>query len=382
VTGPTVVSGAVLPEMRLDHLTSITDDTGIIRHVRFQTPVWQDGYTTDDNARALIVAVRNQGATNQWDADRYLGRYLAFLANAQLPDGLFRNYLSYDRRWGDEPVSEDCCGRCIWAAGYTLRHAERAAHQSMAKEILERALPAAADLGHLRAKSYSIFGLAAYHEVFGGAREARTLLTRFADDLVAAFRATADSDWAWFENQVTYGNGNLPHSLFVAAEAIDHDEYREIALASLGFLDQILWRDGRLSLVGQDGWYVRGGRRARFDQQPIDAVAMVRAYQAAYNATGHVTYLTRMRKAFDWFLGDNDLGQSPVDFTTGACADGLTPTGLRQDHGAESTLAYLNALSYTQDIQGEETTPEIEDVEKADQRGGAKTRNAEFGVRS
>ncbi len=355
VVGPTVVTGAVLPELKLEHLMAITDETGVLRDARFHTPRWEHGYTTDDNARALIVAVRNQGATAAWEAERFIGRYLAFLFNAQQDDGLFRNSLGYDRRWAEEGVSEDCCGRCIWAAGYALRYAERPAFQAMAKEIMERAIPAASSLSHLRPKAYAILGLADYLALFGGARDARNLLTQFATDLTRAFEETANRDWQWFEDIITYGNGNLPYSLFVAAEALDSTDHRDVALASLAFLDTIVWDDGHLSLVGQDGWYRHGGERTRFDQQPLEALALVRAYRAAYTATGDTAFLARMRKSFEWFLGDNDVGQPLVDFQSGACADGLTPTGPRLDCGAEATLAYIAALSCMQDMQAEET---------------------------
>lgn len=352
--GPTVVTGGVLPELKLDYLITLTDETGILQHATFQTPNWVHGYCSDDNARALIVAIRNQGDSAQWNAARYIGRYLAFLYNAQSESGQFRNFLSYDRRWLEAVGSEECFGRCIWAAGYALRHATHPAHHSIAQQIVERAMPAIPPLEAIRAKSYTLLGLCDYLAVYGGARDARDLATKLAGDLVSAFRTTSDDKWRWFEDELTYGNGNLPYSLFVAAEALGDDACRAVALDSLSFLDGLMWRNGNLSLIGTNGWYRRGQERARFDQQAIDAVAMVRAYEAAHAATGDAEFLKRMRKAFGWFLGDNDTGHPLVDFQTGGCADGLQATGINQNHGAESTLAYLSALSYIQDVQTEE----------------------------
>lgn len=350
VPGVTSVRGAILPDMKLDHMMCLTDETGIFRHACYQAPDWQHGYRTDDNARALLVAIRNRHVL-RWDAGRYISRYLTFLYNAQRDDGVFRDFLSHDRRWVEHTDSQDCDGRAIWAVGFAVAHVDHRPHEMLAKQIFDRAIGTSRHLQSLRAKTYAMQGMVHYLRVFAGAREVRALLRQYTDDLIAVYQSNADDEWHWFEDTLTYANGQIVHGLLQAASMLDDDQAERIALEALGFLEQHCWQNGRLSLIGNDGWFTRGGPRARFDQQPIDAGGMVRAYYGAYMATGRTAYLDRMRRAFEWFLGNNDLGVSLVDLELGACANGLTRTGVNPNCGAESTLAYLSALTFMQEVK-------------------------------
>lgn len=346
----TSVRGAVLPDVKLDYMMRLTDDTGIFHQASYRVPDWEHGYSTDDNARALLVAVRNQHVL-RWDAPRYIHRYVTFLFNAQREDGTFRNFLSHDRRWFERSGSAECLGRVMWAVGYTIRFVDDRAHERLAKHVFDRALASARALPSLRAKAYAMHGLANYLHVFAGARDVRALLRQFADDLLAAYDATSDDEWRWFEDSLSYGNGQIIDGLLDAAEVLEDEKLERVALEALDTLDRECWRDGRLSLIGTEGWYTRGGRRAPFDQLPMDAGGMVRAYYSAYMATGRTAYLDRMRRSFEWFLGNNDVGANLVDLEIGACADRLERTGASPNAGAEATLAYLSALTFMQEVK-------------------------------
>jgi len=348
VPGPSPVRGGVLPDLKLDYMMTLTDDVGILEGGRFQTPEWSRGYRTDDNARALIVAIRNRH-TLRWDAHRYITKYLAFLYNAQRSDGTFHASLSFDRKWSKETGTEDCVGRAVWATGMAVRYVDHRPHEMMAKQIFDRALPIVRKLRNLRAKAYSMQGLAEYLHVFAGARDVRLCMRKLADDLLKAYRRTASEEWQWFENILTYSNGNLVFALLTAAEVLEDEHCLQVALESLDFLDRQCWDAGRLSLIGNEGWFPRGGPRAKFSQLPMDAASMVRAYNAAYLVTGKTEYLDKMRRSFEWFVGNNDLGAVLADLEQGACADSLDHTGVNPNYGAAATLAYLSALSFVQE---------------------------------
>ncbi len=112
--------------------------------------------------------------------------------------------------------------------------------------------------------------------------------------------------------------------------------------------------EGRLSLVGNDGWYQRDGHRAQFDQQPLDAHALVDACIEAYRVTREEHWIIQARKAFNWFLGDNDLRIPLYDFTTGGCRDGLQVDRVNANQGAESTLAWLMSLLAMRELKTEQ----------------------------
>ncbi len=337
-----VLSITGLPRPKLNHLTGLTDDTGLLQHARYTVPDRSHGYCTDDNARALVVASKYYDLFRDPEAENLLRIYLAFMHYAQRPDGLFHNFMSYDRQFLDEVGSDDCYGRALWGLGYTLVHGP-AAHIRFAKEIFERALAHLRSL-NLRGRSSAILGLYYYLHRFPEAEDILVRITELADVHLSAYRQVSGPDWKWFEDVIAYGNAAIPQSLFVAYEVTHKDEYLQIARESLDFLLEMCDRSDHLSLVGNEGWHRRGDKPATFDQQPIDACGLVEACKSAFRITGKRAYLRYMRMAFDWFLGVNDLNQSLYDFKTGGCADGLAATGVNQNQGAESTLCCLLSL--------------------------------------
>ncbi len=331
-----------LPRPRLDHLCRLTDDTGLLQHARYSVPDRSHGYCTDDNARALVIASKYHDLFRVPEAERLLGTYLAFVGYAQRGDGMFHNLVSYDRRFLDEIGTDDTYGRALWGLGYTTYRGP-APYSNLAQEIFEKALFNLTAL-NLRGRAHAILGLYYYLRRYPEAEDIVAKIDRLAAAQMQQYERASGEDWPWFEGVVTYDNAVIPQSLFLGYEVTGKQQYREIAERSLDFILGICSHGDHFSLVGNDGWHVRGTEPAAFDQQPIDAAGLVEACKVAFRLTGRREYLRYMRMAFDWFLGVNDLAEPLYNFKTGGCSDGLTAQGVSQNQGAESVLCYLLAL--------------------------------------
>ncbi|MBN3033304.1 MAG: glycosyltransferase [Candidatus Saganbacteria bacterium] len=331
------------PAFDLTHLQRLTDDTGLIQHAKYIVPDRHTGYCLDDNSRALMLCARAFFLLRSDGAKALLPTYFSFTHFMQTPDGRFRNFLDYQRHFLDETGSDDSFGRALWALGHLIWRPPRDAYRSLAFECFQKALPHVRGL-NLRGKALAMLGLAAYLRCYQGDESVAALLRECADALLAMYRETASADWRWFEDIICYDNGIIPMALFQAAALLREEKYLRVARETLGFLERITNNNGRLSVVGSRGWYKRGGERARYDQQPIDAAALVLAYQSAYRVTREKEYLQKMRWAFGWFLGENDMGMSLYDHETKGCADGLLPEGVSLNQGGESMVSFLMAL--------------------------------------
>jgi glycosyltransferase involved in cell wall biosynthesis len=336
-----------LPAPRLNHLRVLTDDTGIFQHARFAIPDRDHGYCTDDNARALIVALMGQDVvTEADDLTPFAYRYLSFLQHALNSDtGRFRNFMSYDRRWQEEVGSEDSHGRALWALGETVLHAPSRGMLGAAMTLFERALPAVHQLSSPRSWAFALIGLDAYLRRFAGASEAKRARLNLADRLYGRLRERARPSWPWLEEVVTYANGVIPQALLLSGVHLERSDMVEAGIKSLRWLIDVQTDPkGFFVPIGNDGWFPRGGSPARFDQQPTEAQHMVDAVLEAHAITGDEHWLDDARRCFDWFVGRNDIQQPIVDEQTGGCRDGLHSDGLNQNQGAESTLAWLHSL--------------------------------------
>ncbi len=331
-----------LPRPKLDHLARLTDDTGLLQHAKFTVPDRSHGYCTDDNARGLVVSTKFYDLFRSAEAERLMRIYLSFVGYAQRPDGLFHNFMGYDRHFLDEAGSDDCYGRALWGLGYTMYRAPNA-YLSLAKELFEKALGNLRSLS-LRGRSYGVLGLYYYLQRYPEADDIVEKIDRLAASHVRQFKAAGRPDWPWFEEVVAYDSAVIPQSLFVAFEVTGKARYHEIAQQSLDFVIEMCDKGDRFSLVGNAGWHRKDGEPAEFDQQPIDACGLVEACKVAFRLTGERKYLRDMRMAFDWFLGVNDKAQSLYDFKSGGCADGLGQAGVNLNQGAESTLCCLLSL--------------------------------------
>jgi hypothetical protein len=328
--------------IKLNHLDRMTDSTGLIQHAIYCIPRRESGYTTDDNARALRLCAR---LWSQHPQARMLSRvsgYLSFLEYARRPGGGFHNFLSYQRHWLDEEGSGDCQGQVVRSLAEVLGSGLPDDYRALARELLEENRPILAGLRSLRAQAYVI--LAWGHLWTTGARCAESLeiVARLAAQrLVECYNNALRPDWQWFESRMTYANAVLPHALFVAARRWPEAGFLEVAKASFAFLDRETAAEGIFRPVGNGGWYRHGEAKAPYDQQPLEAVTMADAALDAFSLLGDERYLAAFRRACGWFQGQNSLGQPLVDVRCGACCDGLEPSGVNRNQGAESTLAYL-----------------------------------------
>lgn len=334
-----------LPPLKLDHLRHMTDETGMLQHAVFTIPNYREGYTTDDNARALMVGALLE-ASGKTEALPLASRYLAFLWYAYNPEtGRFRNFMGYQRNWLEDGGSDDSHGRALWALGTVLGRSNTAALHSMAGRVFEQALPAILDTRSPRAWAFALMGIHEYLQRFSGDRRASQVREELAGRLMALYQANRADDWRWFEPGLTYCNAALPHALLMCGQSMANAAMTEAGLESLNWLAAVQrGRLGHFVPIGSNGFYERGGERARFDQQPVEAQAMVSACLEAFRLTGDRRWRKEARRAFEWFLGRNDLSLPIYDPTTGGCRDGLHPDRANENQGAESTLAFLQAL--------------------------------------
>ena len=166
------------------------------------------------------------------------------------------------------------------------------------------------------------------------------------EKLVTLWKKCATEDWPWFEPSATYDNARLCQALILSGQWMPHTEALEIGLKSLRWLVSIQkTQAGHFRPIGSNGFYHRGGARADFDQQPVEAQAMVSACHEAFRATQDVAWSVEAKRAYEWFLGRNDLGLPLYDFTTGGCSDGLHADRVNENQGAESTLAFHLSLA-------------------------------------
>ena len=338
-----------LPALSLGHLRRMTDDTGLLQHATFSVPNYAEGYATDDNARALIAAVFLDAvgfdAPNDANPKELATRYLAFLSYAFNRDvGRFRNFLSYDRRWQEEAGSEDSHARTLWALGTLIGRSTDLGHVGLACQLFARALPVVTTFTSPRAWAFVLLAISEYSKRFAGDRGVQRVRDELATRLMHLYEVNSSAEWPWFEDILSYDNATLPRALLVAGQAMRHDGYVQAATRALTWLMEIQSADaGHFAPIGCHGFYRRGGARARFDQQPIEAYATIAACLDARRITSDAGWGTHAERAFGWFLGQNDLQMPLIDPATGACYDGLRPDWANQNQGAESSLAFLLA---------------------------------------
>ncbi|MDI6809062.1 MAG: glycosyltransferase family 4 protein [Candidatus Eisenbacteria bacterium] len=336
-----------LPPLKLDHLRHMTDETGMLQHALFTVPNYREGYTTDDNARALMVSALLESLGDEHALD-LASRYLAFIWYAfNTETGRFRNFMDYERHWLEVGGSDDSHGRTLWALGTVLGRSNMPALQSMAGRVFEQALPAILNATSPRAWAFALIGIHEYLQRFAGDRRASQVREELSGRLLTLYQTHRSDEWRWFEDRLTYCNAALPHALLMCGQWMPNKAMMDAGLESLSWLADLQRADTEsrhFVPIGSNGFYQRGGERARFDQQPVDAQAMVSACLEAYRITSDKRWSKEARRAFEWFLGRNDLNLPIYDPTTGGCRDGLHPDRPNENQGAESTLAFLQAL--------------------------------------
>jgi hypothetical protein len=347
-----------IPELKLNHVNTLTDDTGMLQHAIFTIPNRAEGYTTDDNARALIFSVLLDQLGGDQSGTEQLGkaesanpdwpfRYLAFLEHAFNPEKKrFRNFLGYNHRWKEEQGSEDSHGRALWALGTLLARSTNQGLRGAAGRLFEVSVPAVVEFHSPRACAYALLGMQEYLHAYPGDRDAQRVRLALAQRLLEMYESIRRPGWQWFEDVVAYGNARLSQAMLLVGSACGNERMLSAGLDSLDWLmdTQRCPINGHFVPIGSQGFYRRGGEQARFDQQPIEAAGAVSACLQAHRVTGDHRWRSQAWSAFNWFLGDNDLQLPLYDSATGGCRDGLHPDRANQNQGAESTLSFLMAL--------------------------------------
>ncbi len=329
------------PKINLKHLIHMTDDRGIFQFAIHSTPDEDSGYTTDDNARALIVAAKHYALFKSKISKKLANTYINFLERMQKNNGNFFNYLGKELQIMDRGEHEDAYGRALWALGKAIYYFKGELRER-AKKIFDNALNFLDSIEPARSKAFSILGLYYYDQVYPSL-QIKGRIKKLADSLIEAYNHNSKEDWSWFEPKLTYANSVLPEALYLAYAALGNQEYLEIADESFNFLCGVTFIEGKLVPVGQNGWFSRNGKRSFYDQQPIETSYTVRACLVAYEVTNDKKHLKNAVTAFNWFLGKNSLNQMVYDESTGGSYDGLSPDQVNVNQGAESTLSYLMA---------------------------------------
>ncbi|GAA5483104.1 glycosyltransferase family 4 protein [Haloferula sargassicola] len=328
-----------VPGPDLGHLERMSDHTGIFQHAIYSVPNYHEAYCTDDNARAFIFTIFHQ-LEHGGDArlDRLACSYLAFLWYAfDANTRRFRNFMNHERQWLESKGSEDSHARALWAAGTALGRSPNPGFRALCALLFQRGLGPVSHFSSPRAWAFTLVAIHEYLRSFEGDRDVARMQRLLSARLVDLYRANSSPDWQWFERIATYDNAKLSHALIVSGDKAAE----QIGLTSLEWLiDQQTGEDGHFSPIGCHGFWPQGGEKARFDQQPIEAHAVVSACMAAFDLTGDRTWAAHARRCFEWFLGRNDLGLPLYDPSTGGCRDALLRDHINQNQGAESTLAY------------------------------------------
>ena len=347
-----------LPPLNLNHLHTLTDDTGLIQHAIFTVPNYNEGYTTDDNARALILTTLLEEFGCDATVTQPLStRYLAFLGHAFNRElGRFRNFMRFDRHWLEEVGSEDSHARALWALGTVLGRSADDGLRGFANEIFARTLHPTVGFTSPRAWAFTLLGIHEYLRTFSGDRLAHSVRAELGERLLTLYQqnraAEQGENWCWFEDILTYANAQLPHALLLCGQWMERADMTEAGLESLAWLMTEQYTNGHFAPIGCNDFYRRGQQKARFDQQPIEAHSTVSACLQAYHITGDERWRSHAEFAFNWFFGLNDIGLALYDPTTGGCRDGLHPDRVNRNQGAESTLAFLlSRLEIEQSIE-------------------------------
>ncbi len=334
------------PEVQTGHFLAMCDDTGLFQHAVHVVPDRSHGYCVDDNARALIVACTLNASRGGSISHEVTTRFASFIQHAWNPDTRrFRNFMGFDRRWLEDSGSEDSHGRTLWSLGVCAADDMDPARRAWALELFTEAVGTVEQFQSPRALAFAMLGLAAVH----GARHADSsmvsLQRRLADRLTAHFDLVATSDWMWFEEGLSYDNARLCQAMILTGHALDEKRYSDIGLQSLRWLTAVQTSDaGHFRPVGSSSFGDLRTAPRPYDQQPLEVAAMVSAYAAARLVDADGPWIGEALRAFDWFMGKNDLGVALVDPARGSCCDGLHPDRRNENCGGESVVSYLMAL--------------------------------------
>ena len=318
----------------------MSDATGMLQHSIYSVPDRRHGYCIDDNARALML----MSAVPDLDEvlrDRWTTIYASFVQYAWNPEARrYRNFMRFDRQWCEDVGSEDSNGRALWALGVTARDAREVKHRDWATMLFNETGSMALELQSLRAQSFAMLGAAAMMEARPGHELALAILRKFPDTHLALLEETRRPEWQWFEIVLAYDNARLPQALIAAGRALGRQDLIDCGLSTLEWIcSKQTSPEGSFRAVGTESFHRPYAEPLKFDQQPLEAQATVDACAEAFRASGDRRWVAEAERAYRWFLGQNDLELPLATQEDGGCFDGLMPTGLNRNQGAESILA-------------------------------------------
>ena len=338
-----------LPSIDISHLITMTDDVGLTQHSYYSIPNRNFGYSLCDNARALIFIMKYRyefKIYNDPTIEKLKQTYLSFIIHSYNSESkLFRNFMGYNRQWLEEKGSQDTNGRAIWSLGVAINLIEDLSLRDGLTRLFKKTISSQNAFHHPRALSYILMGLLEYLNVFPGDLDIKLLQKTISKRIYDLFLDNMSSDWKWFEEKLFHTNALIANSLLSSGYNLQNEEYQNLALEVLEWLvNQQISDKGYLTIIGNKGWMDKFGNRANFDQQPIEAYTILEACLNAYKITNNETWLGKVYMCFDWFLGKNDCNLPLYDPITKGCYDGLEPSDINQNIGAESTLAWLLSL--------------------------------------
>lgn len=337
----------ILTPLDISYLIHLTDAVGVIQHTHHIIPDRKFGYSTDDNARALIVVSQLYKQHKRNGILKLIKLYVAFLKFAQGANGKFHTFLNFNRSWDDTTDVTDPYGKAMWALGFNLYLNDDPPLAQSVHSIFVMNLEQINNIRDLRTAAYTMLGLyyyiLTYETKTDAAVEASEYLKKLADFLIGAYEKNHTTQWNWFEDRVTYDNFRLPQALFAAYMITGIEKYKKVANLTLQFITNCNYdRQHRyFDFIGQDGWLTKGQKKAEYDQQPLEAAAAVDAYVFAAQALRKRNYLSRALLAFEWFFGNNRNHRYIYDENTKGVFDGLTTRGVNQNEGAESIVCFL-----------------------------------------
>ncbi len=320
-----------------NYLFLLTDSVGIFQHSKYGIPDRNHGYTTDDNARALILAVMLYEKFSKKKYLKLIYTYLSFIHHSINKNGMFMNFMNYQRNFLEETGSEDCFGRCIWALSHTISCVNIPNNiKNTCLWILKQADKNIASINSPRAKAYIIVGLSLIKDLKNNHKHIEDLSLSLAEQ----YNSFKKPDWHWFENSMTYGNSFFPWALFKAYKVTKNELFLNIAKESMNFLESIVIKENYFQPLGCDGWLVKGSSPAEFDQQPLEACEMLHTYLEYYDITKNEDYINKAITCYNWYNGQNSKKLCLIDNQTGACYDGICKNGLNLNQGSESIVSF------------------------------------------
>jgi len=331
--------------VKLDYFLALTDHIAVLQHAKFSVPARRYGYTVDDNARALVFTVK---ARQYWPGQPLpeLGRKLmSFLLLMQAEDGKFHNLMDFSQRIIDNPFVGDHLGRAVWATGVVINSDLPDGIKASARHIFDQAIPWARESTSPRTRAYACLGACERLHADENDPNLRNNLASLADSLKELYDANKGTEWKWFENILSYDNARLPQALFSAYRCMGNGEYLEAAESTFRFLQSETTMEEKFVPIGNRDWYLRGEKRALYDQQPIEAGTMAETATLACKIARTEAHEKALRRALGWFFGLNMKSVKVYDEETGACHDGITEAGLNENHGSEAIISMLLAVA-------------------------------------